>query len=184
MENLKIICWLRGLFFSFLSSLCLSLYHYSGTFTCLQPLEPEKGKESLRQSDLLGMEGGQGNSLTPMISTKFSLGSDKTLIWCSHQWLAGEMEWMLSTVSVLGGSFDYKLTCPVMAVGKLTLEEMSRGEIWGEQRSDVWLKWGDAHGSRPIKKKHGFPTLMCTKWWDLLTSKARLIYQKRPGQHN
>ncbi|CAB1443734.1 unnamed protein product [Pleuronectes platessa] len=42
------------------SSLPVKGPEQSGTSALLQPLEPKKGKESLRQSDLLGMEGGQG----------------------------------------------------------------------------------------------------------------------------
>lgn len=37
-----------------------------------------------------------------------------------------------------------------MAV-KLTLEEMSGREIWGEERSYVWLKRDDARGTGLIK---------------------------------
>lgn len=143
-QNLKLIWWL---FFALSPSFPLSLVD---TVAFLQPLESKKGKESLRQSDLLRMEGGQGNSLTLLISTKFSLSSDKTLIWCSHRWLTGEMEWILSTVFVWGRSFDYRLTRLVMAV-KLTLEEMSWREIWGEERSYVWLKRDDAHRTGLIK---------------------------------
>ena len=123
----------------------------------------------------------------------------KTLIWCSHQWLTVEMEWILSAVFCAREIIWLQTDMSGDGCWQINpLNEMSQREIWRWGESLSLIKSAGMHrGEKCDQKKKKAQLLvphrinlindclrvLCTKWWGLLTSGLH-SFEKQPGQHN